>query len=82
MVNATLTQLKKSEESELRTPGVPIPVIYKVPPKVGQRFVCAGEGLNFGTRLISTSPVVVLIASRGLITFHTHSGSQYELKNA
>lgn len=46
-------------------------------PAVGERFWLSGEGLEFGTRSVITSPVVELLPNG---CFRTESGSVYRLE--
>lgn len=50
-----LTKVQVKPDNELRTDEVI--GISENPPTIGQRFTIRGEGLEFGMRLVSTSPV-------------------------
>lgn len=85
MWKGTLTQLVKSEVSQLRTPGQATEVEFMKFPEEGQRFECFGKSLTDGGdfRWISTSPVVTLVPERPegtAATFTTKSGSEYRLE--
>lgn len=82
MFKGTLTQTHKSAESGLRTPGKSFPVVYGKEPIRGERFNCAGEGLEFGTRLVSTSPVRFISRGKERLIFTTETGSTYELRRS
>jgi hypothetical protein len=78
-----LTQLLKSPKSGLRTPRTDIEVAFKDLPRVGERFACFGEGIDFGLRWISTSPVTKVRKTgpgfSHVLEFFTSSGSVYRL---
>jgi hypothetical protein len=61
--------------SKLRTDSVDGEATY--PPMVGRCFEMSGQGLDFGTRLVSTSPVVEV---SGDGKFTTESGSVYHIE--
>ncbi len=76
-MKAKLTNITKSSESGFRLHGNDREVDFETLPTIGERFLCSGEGLEFGTRLISTSPVTRFLGSR--LCFETETGSIYEL---
>lgn len=56
--------------------------ITKNLPKEGEIFVLIGEGLEFGTRVVNTSPVKMLLENEnnpGEYLLHTESGSIYQV---
>lgn len=75
----TLTNLSKARDSGFRQQANGVEVAFENYPTIGERFVCFGEGVEFGTRLVSTSPVVSMSIKGGVIEFHTESGSIYTL---
>ncbi len=74
-----LTNLIKSSESEFRKHANSREVEYFTPPTIKERFQCFGEGVEFGMRLISTSPVIEVTQNENDFTFQTESGSSYHL---
>ncbi len=81
-MRGTLTLQNKSTESEFRNQFSGVEVFYQHCPQLGERFECYGEGVEFGTRFISTSPVVEIktTISEGALRFKTNSGSIYKLE--
>ena len=81
-MRAILTNNKKSDISGFREHANGKEVDFEYEPKVGERFRCLGDGVEFGIRVISTSPVtdVEFIAKDDVYNFKTESGSSYTLE--
>lgn len=72
-----LTKMSANHNA-LRTPFVEGECV--APPEIGARFTLTGPGLEFGTRLVSTSPVRAIDGAPGLTqTFYT-ANSRYQLE--
>ena len=74
-----LTNLSKSKASGFREKANGVEVAFIREPTVGESFQCTGEGVEFGTRLITTSFVVSMSHDERGTTFVTESGSSYSL---
>jgi hypothetical protein len=79
-----LTNNLKSDISGFREQANGKEVDFDFEPAVGERFQCLGEGVEFGIRVISTSPVIdvefIPEDGGGEYNFKTESGSSYTLE--
>lgn len=74
-----LTITAKSGESGFREKANGRKVFFTEEPTAGKRFCCWGEGVEFGVRMISTSPILALSRGEHTLIFNTESGSTYRL---
>lgn len=74
-----LTNISKAADSGFRRQANSVEVVFESYPTVGQRFNCLGKGVEFGVRLVSTSPVERIVVENGVVQFSTETGSVYKL---